>query len=56
MQKIITAFNQILTPLCKIQKSAWFKEEKDWKPSQGRIRNLQICIPTTITVRTTDKA
>lgn len=34
MQRIITAFNQILTPLCKIQKSAWFDEEKEWKPSK----------------------
>ena len=34
MQRIITAFNQILTPLCKIQKSAWFDEKEEWKPSQ----------------------
>ncbi len=41
MQKIITAFNQILTPLCNIQKSAWFKEEKDWKPSKGALETYR---------------
>lgn len=34
MLKIITAFNQILTPLCTIQKSAWIDEEKKWEPSK----------------------
>jgi hypothetical protein len=34
MLRIITAFNQILNPLCKIQESAWFGEEEEWKPSK----------------------
>ena len=34
MLQIVTAFYQILTPLCKIQKSAWIDEENRWKPSK----------------------
>ena len=41
MQRIITAFNQILTPLCKIQESAWQKEEKKWKPSKDALKTYK---------------
>ena len=34
MLKFVTAFNQILTPLCNIQVSAWNKKEKKWKISK----------------------
>ena len=59
MLKAITAFNQILTPLCKIQKSAWIDEEEKWKPSkraletykfvsQQRLQSLQPIMPEDI--------
>ena len=41
MQRIITAFNQILTPLCKIQKSAWFNVEKEWEPSKRALETYK---------------
>ena len=41
MLKIITAFHQILTSLCTIQKSAWFDEEKEWKPSKGALETYK---------------
>ena len=41
MQKIITAFNQILTPLCKIQNSAWVKKEEKWKPSKRALETYE---------------
>ena len=41
MLKIITAFNQILTPLCTIQKSAWIDEEKKWKPSKRALETYK---------------
>ena len=41
MQKIITAFNQILTPLCKIQKSAWIDKEEKWKPSKRALKTYE---------------
>ncbi len=41
MQRIITTFNQILTPLCKIQESAWHKEDKMWKPSKGALETYK---------------
>lgn len=34
MLKFITAFKQILMPLCNIQESAWNNEDEDWKPSK----------------------
>ena len=41
MLKVITAFNHILTPLCKIQKSAWVDEEEKWKPSQRALETYE---------------
>ena len=41
MQTIITAFNQILTPLCKIQESAWHKRDERWKPSKGALETYK---------------
>ena len=41
MQRIITAFNQILTPLCKIQKSAWVNKEEKWKPSKRALETYE---------------
>lgn len=41
MEKIITAFNQIFTPLCKIQKSAWVDKEEKWKPSKRALKTYE---------------
>ena len=41
MQRIITAFKQILTPLCEIQKSAWNNEEAKWKPSKRALETYK---------------
>ena len=41
MLKVITAFKQILTPLCKIQKSAWNNEEAKWKPSKRALETYK---------------
>lgn len=41
MQRIITAFHQILTPLCKIQRSAWNNEDEEWKPSKCALKTYK---------------
>lgn len=41
MLKIITAFNQILTPLCELQESAWNGEEPKWKPSKRALETYK---------------
>ena len=41
MQRIITAFKQILTPLCEIQKSAWNNEDAKWKPSKRALETYK---------------
>ena len=41
MQRIITAFNQILTPLCEIQESAWFREEERWGASKRALETYK---------------
>ena len=41
MQRIITAFNQILTPLCELQESAWNGEEPKWKPSERALETYK---------------
>ena len=41
MQTIITAFNQILTPLCTIQESAWYRRDERWKPSKGALETYK---------------
>jgi hypothetical protein len=44
MQRIITAFKQILTPLCEIQKSAWNNEEAKWKPSRRALETYKFVL------------
>ena len=41
MQRIITAFKQILTPLCELQESAWSGEEPKWKPSKRALETYK---------------
>ena len=41
MLKTITAFNQILTPLCELQESAWNGEEPKWKPSKRALETYK---------------
>lgn len=41
MQRIITAFKQILTPLCELQESAWNGEEPNWKPSKRALETYK---------------
>ena len=41
MLKVITAFKQILTPLCELQESAWNGEEPKWKPSERALETYK---------------